>query len=96
MSNCISFMGQNVDKAVVLAALYNNSQPLGMGILHYDPKPMTVDEARQLLTQQTYFDYLKGRVMKIDLRGIILETSLYNRDNGPQAAELAILDALTK
>ena len=79
---------EGLDKAAVLAALYNASRPLGMGFLHYDPKPMTIEEAREILEQRTCFDYLKGRVMKIDLSGDTLSTRLYNRDNGPGAAEM--------
>jgi hypothetical protein len=79
-----------MDKAVVLAALYNASKPQGMGFLHYDPTPMTVDQARQLLKQCTDFDYLKGRVMKINLSGDTLNTWGYDRDNGDGAAEKAI------
>ncbi len=78
------------DKAQVLAALYNASHPLGLGFLHYDPTPMTAEEARELLKQTTYFDYLKGRVMKVDLSGDELETWLYDRDNGDGAAASAL------
>ena len=79
-----------LDKAAVLAALYNASKPQGMGFLHYEPGPMTVEEARELLLEQTYFDYLKGRVMKVDLKGNELDTWGYDRDNGPGTAENAI------
>jgi hypothetical protein len=75
-----------LDKAEVLAALYNASKPLGMGMLQFEPENMTADEARKLLSQHTYFDYLKGRVMKIDLSGDILNTEMYDRDNGRGAA----------
>lgn len=79
-------------KAAVLAALYNSSQPLGLGLLQFDPQPMTESEAQALLDSgQTYFDYLKGRVMKVDLSGDTLDPRLYDRDNGPGAAEQAIL-----
>ena len=61
----ISIVG--LDKAVVLAALYNASRPQGMGFMHYNPTPMTADQAKELLNQTTYFDYLQGRVMKLDL-----------------------------
>lgn len=87
----ISLIGK--DKAKVLASLYNNSKPLGLGIRQYDPKPMTVEEASELLKEQTYFDYLKGRIMKVDLSGDSLETYLYNRDNGEGSAE-AILASI--
>lgn len=81
-----------MDKAEVLAALYNNSQPLGMGFIHYTPEDMTKEEAAKILATQTSFDYLKGRVMKIDLDSDELHTHLYNRDNGENAAELALAD----
>lgn len=85
---------EHLDRAMVLAALYNGSRPLGMGFLQYDPKPMTTEEARQLLgpepVKDCYFDYLKGRVMKIQMGGNSIETRLYNRDNGEQAAEKII------
>lgn len=80
----------NKDKAEVLAALYNNSHPHGMGFLQYNSEPMTVEQARELLKQTTYFDYLYGRVMKISLESNIVRTSGYNMDNGKGAAEHAI------
>lgn len=80
-------------KAQILAALYNASKPLGMGILQFNPKPMTEDEAQALLDQDTSFDYLYGRVMKINLSSDELYTALYNRDNGQGAAE-KIIEAL--
>lgn len=79
-----------MDKAEVLATLFNNSRPLGMGMLHYKNRNMNVDEAREILKTQTDFDYLEGRVMKIDLSGNELRTGLYNRDNGENAAEKAL------
>lgn len=79
-----------LNKADVLAALYNASKPLGMGSLHYDPKPMDRAEAEGLLNQGSYFDYLKGRVMKVDLSGDTLDPWLYDRDNGEGAAQRAI------
>lgn len=93
-----------LDKAAVLAALYNASKAQGMGILHYEAEPMSVEQARQLIEASSpstpqddvkvlyagrlslYFDYLKGRVMKVDLSGDDLNTTLYNRDNGEGAA----------
>lgn len=89
MSETIDLTG--LDKAEVLAALYNASQPRGMGILYYDPTSMTTEEAQKLLDSgQTYFDYLKGRVMKVDLSSDQLETWLYDRDNGQGAAQRVI------
>ncbi len=79
-----------LSKAAVLAALYNASQPLGMGFLQYTPEKMSETEAASLLANGDYFDYVKGRVMKISLKSDELETYLYNRDNGPNAAEYVI------
>ena len=53
---------------VVLAALYNNSKPLGMGFHHYNPEPMTAEQAAEELESTNYFDYLHGRVMKVSFR----------------------------
>ncbi|MCC6598430.1 MAG: hypothetical protein IT559_06540 [Alphaproteobacteria bacterium] len=81
MSNEINITG--MDKAELLAALYNNSKPLGLGFLQADPNPMTRDEAAEIIREQgLYFDYLKGRVMKINLEGDVLNPRGYDRDNG--------------
>lgn len=79
-----------LDKAEVLAILYNNAKPQGLGFLHYDPKDMTVEEARKALQTETYFDYPGGRVMKVDLSEDTFDPYLYNRDNGEGLAEKLI------
>ena len=80
-----------LNKAEVLAALYSASRPLGMGHLQNHTAAMSVDDAQELLDGgQTYFDYVNGRVMKVDLSGDELRTALFNRDNGADAAESAI------
>lgn len=80
-----------ISKGKVLAALYNASHPLGMGFLHYDPIPMTEGEADELLKCCTYFDYLKGRVMKVDLSNDSeFDERLCDRDNGIGAAQRVI------
>lgn len=80
---------KKLNKAEVLAALYNNAKVQGMGILQADDKVMTTEDAAKILESgQTYFDYLKGRVMKVDINE--LDFRLYNRDNGEGAAENAI------
>jgi hypothetical protein len=90
---------KGINKAEILSALYNNSRPLGLGFLQFDPAPMTVEEAQKYLDYAdenykgyAYFDYLKGRVMKIDLSKDVEEfsTGLYNRDNGENSAEKII------
>jgi len=87
---------KGLNKAEVLAALYNNSKPLGLGFLHFDPTNMTVEEAENILKETTDFDYLKGRVMKVNLSSDEgFEEWLYDRDNRNGAAQRAI-DALRK
>jgi hypothetical protein len=40
--------------------------------------------------EQVYFDYLRGRVMKVDLSKDAFDPWLYDRDNGAGAAERAV------
>ena len=79
-----------MNKADVLAALYDRAQTQGLGLLHYTPENLAKEEAEALLEMGTYFDYLKGRVMKVELSGDELDPSLYDRDNGQGAAEAAL------
>ena len=37
---------KNLDKAAVLAALYNASKPLGLGFLQFMAEPMDIEEAQ--------------------------------------------------
>lgn len=77
-------------KAKVLAALYNYSHIQGLGFLQARPGLMTEEQAERLLKEQTYFDYLYGKVMKVDLSGDTFNPRLYDRDNGQGAAEVAL------
>lgn len=91
---------EGLSKAAVLAALYNGARQQGMGFA--DPrgsKPMTEADAQTVLSEggwltnlpgHAYFDYLHGRVMKVDIGGDKLDPYLYDRDNGPGAAAAAI------
>lgn len=88
---------KNLNKAEVLATLYNASKVQGMGIFQADGKVMTIEDAEAILKENeghTYFDYLKGKVMKIDIGKDELDTRLYNRDNGNMAAERALAKML--
>jgi len=78
-----------IDKVALIKALFYNAKPLGMGFLHYDAKhSLSDDEAENLVRSGT--DYVKGRVMKINVSDDTVYTRLYNRDNGPGAAEKVI------
>jgi hypothetical protein len=94
MMSDISIAG--LDKAAVLAALYNRARPQGMGFLHYDPNPMSVEDAQTILNAREgvlYFDYLMGRVMKVDLSSDTFDPWGFDRDNGSGAAQ-SVIDAL--
>ena len=80
-----------LNKAEVLAALYNNSFQQGMGVMHARGQTgLSIDEAAELLKETIYFDYLHGRVMKVNLSGDDLDPSLYDRDNGKGSAAKVI------
>jgi hypothetical protein len=80
----------NKDKADVLAALYNSSQPVGMGMAQYDPTPMTKEVAEKILEKEKCFSYLLGRPLYIRLDDNKLFVGAYNRDNGKNLAQRAI------
>lgn len=92
-----------LEKADVLKALYDASHPLGLGRLdHRSSQPLPLEEARRIITKLrtiwaerlptrwAYFDYLQGRVLKVNLTGDEFDETLYDRDNGPGAAEQAL------
>ena len=84
---------KGLTKAAVLAALYNSARPFGLGILQYDPRPMTEEDAQRILDSSTsrYFDYLNGRLIKVDLSDDNeFDERLFDRDYGPGSAERVI------
>lgn len=95
MSASIVVNGSPVNRAALLAALYNRARPLGMGILHYASEDMTVEQAEELLRSGPFnFDYLQGRVMKVHERdGELHGERLFDRDNGAGAFAEAVLTA---
>lgn len=96
----------DLSKAQVLAALYNASRPFGMGMLHFEPGDMTTEQAQSIFDSRgdditamfgrkanpnTYrFEYLKGRLMKVDLSGDCFDSQWYDRDIGDGAAARAV------
>lgn len=90
---------KGLDKAEVLLALWNASKMQGMSFLGYS-KPMTLEYAQECVKntrhiglsgdEQIYFDYLNGKVMKIDIAPDEIDPRLYDRDNGESAAQKAI------
>lgn len=85
---------RGIDKAELLAALYNRAKPQGMGFLHFDPADMIREQAHRLLDTGTgYFDYVQGRVMKVQVLADDLDPRLYDRDNG-QGAVASVVERL--
>ena len=83
---------EGLNKAEVLRDLYNASKVQGLGFLQAVPGQMTTADAQAIMdVHGTYFDYLQGKVMKIDLASDIeFEEWLYDRDNGPGSAKRVI------
>jgi hypothetical protein len=87
------------DKAEVLQVLFNSSKQQGMGLMRQSGgSQLTLGQARELFvsSHSKYFDYLNGRVMKVDLSGDELDPYLYDRDNGQGAAARALAPLLEK
>lgn len=85
----------NVTREAALAALFNRAKPQGLGMLQYDKAHvMTEEEARFVLMNGDYVDYLEGRVIKVDFKNPEeIDTTLYDRDNGKDAGETAVFFA---
>ncbi len=84
---------EGIDKAALLAALYNNAAPLGLGWLQAR-SPLSIEEAQKLLEETQSFDYLYGRPLKISLDGDERYTRLYDRDNGGDGTAARIIESL--
>lgn len=86
---------KDLDKAKVLLELYNNSQQQGLGV--FAPKvDLSLEDCRKLLESQTDFDYLHGKVMKVDLSSDEeFDEWLYDRDNGDGKAQ-EVVNAIRK
>ena len=82
-----------MNKAEVVAKLFNASKAQGMGFFQLgNDKQMSLAEAERALDEagDGYFDYLNGRIMKVDVSGDSLSPRLYDRDNGEGAAARAL------
>lgn len=92
---------KGMDKAEVLLALWQASQMQGMSFLGFLASgELTLEQAQKEIQERKhtgfdgkdsiYFDYLNGKVMKVDLGQDELDPRLYDRDNGEGAAQRAI------
>lgn len=98
MSTAIDIKG--IDKAELLAGLYNASRQKGMGFLHSrGGRDMTKEQAEEEIKAaqpELYFDYLHGRVMKVQLSGDTLSPWGFDRDNHEGAAAEVVAEIRKK
>ena len=91
-----------LDKAAVLATLFNASAPGGMGFIQarFGPSIMTVEDAQQVINAggtnrgKLSFDYLFGRPLKFDLIGDEFDPWGFDRDNGGTGTASRLIEDL--
>lgn len=82
---------KGLNKAKVLASLYNSAAPQGMGFFQADNRIMTEEVAADILKEYTHFDYLRGRPLKLSLdKDDEVDVALYDRDNGEGVGKFTI------
>ena len=98
-----------LDKAEVLMVLYNHSHPVGMGFFQALPGDMTLEEAKKefangddhdrmfgplVSSRGQYFDYLRGRPLKLNLSEDTFDPRLYDGDNGGSGTAARLIKEL--
>jgi len=78
------------DKAAVFKALYDYANPKGMGMFFNKPGDISIEQAREIVAESMDFDYVGGRVLKVNISGDSFDSWLYDRDNGQGRAAQAI------
>lgn len=84
-----------LDKAEVLAALFNATKS-GDPVLDKLEKPMTKEEAEEILQQTYACDWVRGRPIKVVLSGDEFESTAYDCNNGESLAEKVINELRAK
>ncbi len=80
-----------IDKKALLRGLYSMARtPQGSRVFQYVQNDPLSDSAAEEILEMGDIEYLRGRVMKIDISGDSVDTFLYDRDNGAGAAEEVI------
>jgi hypothetical protein len=87
---------KGMDKVEVFRELYADAKVLGLGVFNFVPGPMSREEAEIAVAEEearrgkVWFDYVRGRILKVDLSGDEFDPRLYDRDNGEGAAARAV------
>ncbi len=63
--NC-SLYKNNITPEQLIVEIHNNTCPYGMGYLSHENKKLTIDEAKKILNESNYIDYLNGIAFKLD------------------------------
>jgi hypothetical protein len=85
----VSTSTDGLDRADVVAALYNAAVPRGMGFLGYRPGPMSEEDARKIVAVEE-FDYVGGRPLEVRFDGDDVDLSAYDDNFGHGTGELVI------
>lgn len=94
-----------LDKAAVLAVLFNASTPSGMGFLQaqHGPSVMTIEDAKKVIGNGggehgpltgLGFDYLFGRPLKVNLTKDEFDPWGFDRDNGGPGTAQRLIEEL--
>ena len=79
-----------LDKADLLAALYNAAKPGASDAFNTRTAPMTGSEAQDIINRTKgplCFTYVKGRALMVNITGDALDTAKYDEKNGKNAAK---------
>lgn len=84
---------RGLDKVKVLMALWKASKCQGLSFMGY--APLTEGQAMAEIINRTHngrcwFDYLNGKVLKVDLGGVEFDERYFDEDNGEGAAQRAV------
>ena len=93
--NEVNFSKMGLTPPEALVALFNYSKRIGMGFLSSAPNRLSVEDAAKELQKGRYIDYLRGRLIKCGFTGSLVDTTLYDRDFGNGAGEMALMDYAT-
>ena len=96
MTDSVNIKG--LDKAAVLAALFNASAPKGFGFLEAckGPQVMSLEEALDFIASKPAleFGYVYGRPLKVHLMGGTFSPKEFDHDNGGTGSAQRVIDRL--
>ena len=86
---------KGIDKVKLVKKLYERAIcPGAMAAFAYKPGHVLSDEEAEEMARAPHLDYVYGRVMKTSVVGDTMRVTLYDRDNGPGAAQACVDEVL--